>query len=244
MRISPQRHTLAVLRSIIGITQKEMAQVAECSPPTIQAIELGKLKLSEKLGGLIALRTGVALKWLLDDNVASAPVTDEGHPFTKDVYHQTQAFINAPSPPQFSLFQPMVSFQSNVFRLASILLKAHKDKKVTLCAYKIAKAMDELDREFGITDDDRAFFATKMLAPNPNKPTGSPGDTLFTTFNKTIQSLSPKYKSPAYDEPLRFTITPDGQVTQSTAPDIQALAKSAKNRHAKKAAKKKSPRNQ
>ncbi|MGZ4974748.1 MAG: helix-turn-helix transcriptional regulator, partial [Limisphaerales bacterium] len=235
-----QRHTLAVLRTIIGITQKEMAQLAECSPPTIQAVELGKLKLSEKLGGLIALRTGIALKWLLDDNVASAPVTEEGHPFTEEVYHQTQSFLAAPSPSQFSLFQPMISFQANVFRLANVLLKAHKDKKSALCAYKIAKAMDELDREFGMTDDDTRFFATKMLVPNPDKPTGSASDPLFTTFNKTVQSLSPKFKPPAYDEPIRFTITPDGQLTKSTAPDIQALAKSAKKRSEKKAAKKKS----
>ena len=51
MRLSPQRHTLAVLRTVIGITQKEMAEILECSTATVQAIELGKLKMSMKLAG-------------------------------------------------------------------------------------------------------------------------------------------------------------------------------------------------
>lgn len=56
MRISPQRHTLAVLRTVIGITQKEMAGILECSVPTVQAIELGKLKMSLKLAGNLFIR--------------------------------------------------------------------------------------------------------------------------------------------------------------------------------------------
>ena len=41
MRLSPQRHTLAVLRILLNLTQKEMAEIAGCSRPTIQAVELG-----------------------------------------------------------------------------------------------------------------------------------------------------------------------------------------------------------
>ena len=59
MRPSPQRHTLAVLRTLIGLTQKEMAQLLDCSTPTIQAIELGKLKLSLDLAQRVQFQTGV-----------------------------------------------------------------------------------------------------------------------------------------------------------------------------------------
>ena len=51
MRISPQRHTLAVLRTVIGITQKEMAEILACPVSTIKsrlytALELLKAELA------------------------------------------------------------------------------------------------------------------------------------------------------------------------------------------------------
>ena len=45
MRPSPLRHPLAVLRQIIGLTQKDFAKLVGKSTTTIQAIELGKLQL-------------------------------------------------------------------------------------------------------------------------------------------------------------------------------------------------------
>ena len=57
MRLSKQSHTLAVLRILVGLTQKEMAAVLHCSAPTIQAVELNKLKLSEKLAGFASIQT-------------------------------------------------------------------------------------------------------------------------------------------------------------------------------------------
>jgi transcriptional regulator with XRE-family HTH domain len=42
-------HWIAKLRLQHGVTQKQLAKAAGCSPSTIQAIELGKLKLSAQL---------------------------------------------------------------------------------------------------------------------------------------------------------------------------------------------------
>ena len=63
MRPSPQRHPLAVLRTLIGFTQKELAQILECSTPTVQAVELGKLKLSLDLAQRVYFQTGVSTEW-------------------------------------------------------------------------------------------------------------------------------------------------------------------------------------
>ena len=91
MRPSPQRHTLAVLRNISGMTQKEMAAILECSTPTIQAVELGRLNLSDKLAGLVSHKTGINLAWLLTNDVNQPPVDVDGAPYTKALFEDYQA---------------------------------------------------------------------------------------------------------------------------------------------------------
>ena len=73
MRPSPLRHPLAILRTTIGLTQKEMAGLVNRAARTIQAVELGKLSLSEDLAMLIAQATGVDAGWLLEKDPAVPP---------------------------------------------------------------------------------------------------------------------------------------------------------------------------
>jgi transcriptional regulator with XRE-family HTH domain len=153
MRPSPHRHTLAVLRTLLGLTQKEMADLADCSRPTIQAIELGKLTLSDKLAGLIAVRTGVALSWLLDNDVTKAPRTDGGGTYTREFFQRTQSLNAKPEGP-FYRIPVTTSLTSHAIRLAVLLVKAQKKGNLQLCVYKIARALDELDKEFSITEAD------------------------------------------------------------------------------------------
>jgi len=73
MRLSPLLHPLAILRTTIGLTQKEMADLVHRTPSTIQSVELGKLPLSEDLAMLIAEATGVDPGWLLEGDPAVPP---------------------------------------------------------------------------------------------------------------------------------------------------------------------------
>jgi len=73
MRLSPLRHPLAILRLTIGLTQNEMADMVGRAARSIQAIELGKLPLSEELALLIAQATGIDPGWLLENNPATPP---------------------------------------------------------------------------------------------------------------------------------------------------------------------------
>src|SRR5262249_44490509 len=70
MRPSPLRHTLAILRTTIGLTQKELADLVGRAPRTIQAIELKHLPLSEELALRIASETGVDESWLLQGDTS------------------------------------------------------------------------------------------------------------------------------------------------------------------------------
>jgi transcriptional regulator with XRE-family HTH domain len=105
MRPSPLKHPLAVLRTTIGLTQKEMAEIIGRAARTVQAIELGQLPLSEDLAMLIGQATGVDVGWLLENDATSAirkGVTALGlgsgnGPYTKVDYEIHRAFVESPA---------------------------------------------------------------------------------------------------------------------------------------------------
>src|ERR1043166_1453330 len=156
MRLSPQRHTLAVLRTIIGITQKEMAELLECSAPTVQAIELGKLKLSIKLAGNLFNQTSVDLDWLMNDDVTQPAIDFEGEPYTRETFEMRQAGLF--SPPQDTsdvkgdLRYVGACFRNSVEVLAILFAHAYRDSRVQMCDYKVTDALDELLDETVGTD--------------------------------------------------------------------------------------------
>jgi len=80
------------------ITQKELAEMIDCAPVTVQSIELGKLRLSQKLAKRIELQTGVSLEWLLQNDYAVPPTCrmEPGQPYTKRIYQMTRAEITDP----------------------------------------------------------------------------------------------------------------------------------------------------
>src|SRR6185295_16888592 len=104
MRPSPLKHPLAVLRTTIGLTQKEMAELTGRAARTIQAVELSKLPLSEELALRIAKETGVDESWLLagDTNVppqrgaALLAFAKENRPYLREDYEWQRAFNESP----------------------------------------------------------------------------------------------------------------------------------------------------
>lgn len=148
MRPSPQRHTLAVLRTFLGLTQKEMAEIAECSRPTIQAVELGKLKLSFNLAQRIHFKTGVLLEWLLANNVDCPLMADDLEPYTRDVFEERQAALLAPAHTGtdacVELWDVWSLFARHVKLLSLIYAEAYKKGKVGIVAYKSALATADL----------------------------------------------------------------------------------------------------
>lgn len=165
MRVSAQSHTLAVLRILVGLTQKEMAAVLHCSTPTIQAIELGRLNLSEKLAGLASLKTGINLAWLLKNDVNQPPIDIKGKPYTKGTFEQFQSTNAIRKDPQME--NEIAGYCRNQIsvRLHALLLRAYRNDDTDLCVYKLSKAFDELEKQFQVTADDR-----KAIKPGQRTP--------------------------------------------------------------------------
>ena len=142
-----------------------MAEVLGYSKATVQAIELGKLKLSDRLAGVASLKTGINLAWLLDNDVIKPPVDVKGEPYTKETFEKIQASLNAIKTDGTIGFDAAGHAGGvNYGRLLALILRAYKNDNIALCAYKLAKTFDKLEEDFGVTDDDRnaVDFETSM----------------------------------------------------------------------------------
>jgi transcriptional regulator with XRE-family HTH domain len=164
MRPSPFRHTLAVLRTAIGLTQKEMATLADCSTPTIQAIELGKLRLSDKLGQLIARNAGASLTWLMANDTTRPAVDEEGNPIDKATFEVFRATALFDQHPDFKLFQIMNLEGIYEHRLKAVLLRGFKSNSLNLCAYRLSKFFDDLEQAIGVTEEDHKDLTSSARA--------------------------------------------------------------------------------
>lgn len=104
MRRSPLSHPLAVLRTTIGLTQKEMGDLVKRAARTIQSIELCKLPLTEELALRVAEATGVDEGWLFAGDPLTPPrkgltLQQIGHgqgDYTRADYEYHRAFLETP----------------------------------------------------------------------------------------------------------------------------------------------------
>jgi transcriptional regulator with XRE-family HTH domain len=92
MRISPLKHNVARLRTLdfVKLGQKELADLAGCSTRTIQSVELNTLKLSEDLARRISNVTGIAVDWLLENDLEAKPISKSRRPYTRKDYEHSR----------------------------------------------------------------------------------------------------------------------------------------------------------
>ena len=104
MRNSPLRHPLAIFRTTIGLTQKELGALVNRAARTIQSIELGHLPLTEELALRLAEATGVDEAWLFAGNPQTPPPKgltlrqlgrSQGE-YTKADYEYHRAYLETP----------------------------------------------------------------------------------------------------------------------------------------------------
>src|ERR1700682_3579574 len=97
MRLSSNRHVLALFRTAMKLGQKELAEIAECSKGLIQGIELGTHKMSEEIASRIMWETNIDLAWLLRNDLNAPMVDIFRQPYTRDTFELARAELLSPA---------------------------------------------------------------------------------------------------------------------------------------------------
>ncbi len=90
MRSSPLKHPVAILRTTLGLGQKEFGYLVGRAWRTIQSIELGNLPLSTKLAERISDETGVSFDWLMKGDPDAPIMAEHGRAWRRDAYFDAQ----------------------------------------------------------------------------------------------------------------------------------------------------------
>jgi hypothetical protein len=124
--------------------------MVDCAPVTVQSVELGKLRLSERLARRIALHTGADLDWLLAGDYKAPPTCprEAGEPYSKRHYQMTRAEIADPRTGPFDLAHAENVLEDAVRQLAGGLLTAYRRNQTTFFYYKLREALADLTVEF------------------------------------------------------------------------------------------------
>lgn len=133
----------------MGLGQKELAALFEVSTKAVQAIELGKLKLSDDLAKRIASKTGVDVEWLLKNDPSVEPVTRWGDPYTKAEFQLHQTRLTGPKllPGHFAYSQERLIIYLN--RIADLMTTAHEKDLLGDACYKLDAALSVIETELG-----------------------------------------------------------------------------------------------
>lgn len=185
MRRSALKHPLAVLRTTIGITQKEMADLLNCSRQAVQGIELGSLDLSDEMAMRISSECDVSVEWLLAGNPAAPAKTRAGKTFSKATWEEHRASIdlllravNSPALKDIPRKITTYAMPHLATMLHIILEQGLFRRRLDLYSYKLRSALLEVAKELKVDVSDNAITWKKM------------SDTCDHVLESTLQGLT------------------------------------------------------
>lgn len=141
-----------------------MADAVGCSRRTIQAIEIGQLKLSDSMGAQIAKRCGIRPEFLFgnDMNGAMLPAgSRHGCDYSESDFESAQI---ASSTDRSSEYDSSCRPGWYADQLRGVLVDAEEEGLLDLFGYKALKAIQQLEREL-----DRAIAAKEAKRPVTKK---------------------------------------------------------------------------
>jgi transcriptional regulator with XRE-family HTH domain len=146
MRTSPLQHPLAVLRTQLGLGQKDFGDMVGRHWRTIQSVELGKLPLSAKLAERICEETGVGFEWLMNGDPEAMIVDDRGLKWKKELYFDAQGKKLLPGTTLFT------HYASDLFNLAlaqvcAAAVAAAESPTLRTYSWKLSNAIDQAMKE-------------------------------------------------------------------------------------------------
>jgi transcriptional regulator with XRE-family HTH domain len=154
MRISKKKHPLAVLRTLLGLGQKELAQKVGCSMDTIGSIELKRLPLSENLAARIADQTNVDPTWLLKGDPKAPPRNFEKEPYDRLDYASAQSWAAKQQKNDkwrnFMMVERVDGYQR---RIKTLIAKASKKARWEVVIWQIDNALTQIENLYGIYNE-------------------------------------------------------------------------------------------
>lgn len=129
-----------------------MADLVECSRPTIQAVELGKLPLSEKLAKRIEHETGVGLEWLLAGDPSAPPRCMAGTLYSRSVFDKYQASKNRRQADPNDLHYMHGVMTLALLEISNMVLQCYEAGSLDLCGFKLKQTLADLRKELGVSD--------------------------------------------------------------------------------------------
>jgi len=154
MRTSSKKTPIAILRSILGLSVKEFAEIIGKRPSTIPALETGRLSLSEGTASRIAQETGVALSWLLDGDPNVKPYSEMETgpvPWNKEIFETVQAMqrplgLRRTSYPDVLTIITMQTLMDDWLPIFNAAVKAEKGY---LAQYYLKRFLQDMRKKFG-----------------------------------------------------------------------------------------------
>jgi transcriptional regulator with XRE-family HTH domain len=164
------KHPVAVLRNLIGLGQKELAELVGYSTITIQSIELGKLGLSRALAERIAEETGVDPNWLLANDVKKPIVDYLGYPYTKMTYQVARLEATdemAFAPDWTPIKRALFNVAQAISAIFSLSIEAAQKGKSRFVQFRLAQSLRDLKEEMGFTRPlaiEKVWYAGKDIS--------------------------------------------------------------------------------
>jgi len=196
MRPSPLRHPVAVLRLLLGLSQQGFANLTRRSRPTVKAVELCKLSLSEKFAEDISAATGIDPRWLLAGDPSTPPRRLDGPgDYSREYFEEWLAVQHLEkNVPPSALTDPDAIASEEGKRhgeaLAAILRSAISagTTKYAVAAYRIEKFLRQMERDFG-------------TAESVHHPRQSPPRKIVDSGSATMRRSRPAFSYEGFIEP-------------------------------------------
>jgi transcriptional regulator with XRE-family HTH domain len=157
-----KRHVLANARIEVGLSQVELADLLGCSTATVQRIEQGTLALSEELSLKVQEALDISATWLLANDPARPPIAPGGGLWNRFNYEFARASQPEFEPVDISLRDKLerenevkteelsedIAAREIYAMYRAMLKKARGSPKRTILRYRVAKAFQELKKDF------------------------------------------------------------------------------------------------
>jgi transcriptional regulator with XRE-family HTH domain len=160
MKRKKAKHTLAVVRESLGLTQHEMAERLGVSENTIKSIECnsGRMNLSPPLAQRVQLETGVDAQWLLKNDAAkpirfylgSKWLDEKKKPQKMTMTKSRQIIVSGQKTDNLiACAIRFLHFWEAITQIIGIASNAVGQGKFSLFIYRLRRLISDLESDFG-----------------------------------------------------------------------------------------------